>query len=577
MIYKNGGSVTFHFDGDDKRLKSKLTEITKTMAKVGVGMTAAITTPIAIVSKKATELAGNLEQSIGGAEAVFDDYFDKIVKKAQESSSKMGTSTNDYLTYANKIGSLMKGSGLETSQAFDLTTKAMERASDVASIMGIDVESAMEAITGAAKGNFTMMDNLGVAMNATNLQAYALSKGIKKSYTAMTQAEKVQLAYNMFLEQTSEYAGNYAKENDTLNGSITTLKAELENLMADLGKTFVPIMIKVVKKVQEAVNWWKQLDGRTKKIILTIAGVLAVVGPVLLVITKVISFIQILVPIITGIINAIKIMTIVIKALFTLLTANPIGIIITAIVGLIAGIILLYKKCEWFRNIVHQIGEVLKNIVSSIVDHVKKRFEIVKLAIQLFIALIKAFVNKVRNDFNTLKNIVTSVFSKVVSVIKSVPGKIASIPKQIVEKFKSAITNIKDVGKNIVKGLWQGAKDMKDYVVNRFKGLGKSILGGMKKALGIKSPSKEFAIIGRFSMLGYTEGLEQMQPELNKAINGMFNLSPNVTGTMNNRLSPNVNVSVVNNLETDPLGQVVSKIKTFSGGAKNDYNYGYGG
>ena len=78
-------------------------------------------------------------------------------------------------------------------------------------------------------------------------------------------------------------------------------------------------------------------------------------------------------------------------------------------------------------------------------------------------------------------------------------------------------------------------------------------------------------------MLGYTEGLEQMQPELNKAINGMFNLSPNVTGTMNNRLSPNVNVSVVNNLETDPLGQVVSKIKTFSGGAKNDYNYGYGG
>ena len=577
MIYKNGGSVTFHFDGDDKRLKSKLTEITKTVAKVGVGMTAAITTPIAIISKKATQLAGDLEQSIGGAEVVFDDYFDKIVKKAKESSAVMGTSTNQYLTYANKIGSLMKGSGLETAQAYDLTTKAMERASDVASIMGIDIESAMEAITGAAKGNFTMMDNLGVAMNATNLQAYALSKGIKKSYTNMTQAEKVQLAYNMFLEQTSEYAGNYAKENDTLNGSITTLKAELENLMADLGKTFVPIMVKVVKKVQEAVNWWKQLDGRTKKIILTIAGVLAVVGPVLLVITKVISFIQILVPIITGIINAIKIMTIVIKALFTLLTANPIGIIITAIVGLIAGIILLYKKCEWFRNIVQAIGEALKSIVSSVVDHFKKRFELVKLAIQLFVALIKAFVNKVRNDFNTLKNIVTSVFSKVVSVIKSVPGKIASIPKAIVNKFKEAITGVTDVGKNIVKGLWNGAKDMKDYVVNKFKGLGKSILGGMKKALGIKSPSKEFAIIGRFSMLGYTEGLEQMQPELNKAINGMFNLSPNVTGTMNNRLSPNVNVSVVNNLETDPLGQVVSKIKTFSGGAKNDYNYGYGG
>ena len=44
--------------------------------------------------------------------------------------------------------------------------------------MGIDMSSAMEAVTGAAKGNFTMMDNLGVAMNATNIQAYALAKGL---------------------------------------------------------------------------------------------------------------------------------------------------------------------------------------------------------------------------------------------------------------------------------------------------------------------------------------------------------------------------------------------------------------
>ena len=107
--------------------------------------------------------------------------------------------------------------------------------------------------------------------------------------------------------------------------------------------------------------------------------------------------------------------------------------------------------------------------------------------------------------------------------------------------------------------------------------MGKSIVKGLKSALGIHSPSKEFAIIGRFSMLGYQEGLEKMKPELDKAINGMFNLSPSMTGTMNNTMSPNVNVVNNVNVETDPLGQVVSKIKTFSGGAKNDYNYGYGG
>ena len=41
--------------------------------------------------------------------------------------------------------------------------------------------------------------------------------------------------------------------------------------------------------------------------------------------------------------------------------------------------------------------------------------------------------------------------------------------------------------------------------------------------------------------------------------------------------NPSVNVQVFNSVESDPLGQVVNQIKTFSNGSKNDYNYGYGG
>ncbi|MFR2155273.1 MAG: hypothetical protein ACLS48_12025 [[Eubacterium] siraeum] len=63
------------------------------------------------------------------------------------------------------------------AQSADMVTQSMQRASDVASIMGISVDSAMEAVAGMAKGNFTMMDNLGVAINDTNLQIYAQEKG----------------------------------------------------------------------------------------------------------------------------------------------------------------------------------------------------------------------------------------------------------------------------------------------------------------------------------------------------------------------------------------------------------------
>ena len=56
----------------------------------------------------------------------------------------------------------------------------------------------------------------------------------------------------------------------------------------------------------------------------------------------------------------------------------------------------------------------------------------------------------------------------------------------------------------------------------------------------------------------------------------MFDLSPSMTGSMNNVLSPIVNVYSNVTVEQDPLGQMVNNIKTFSGGSKNDYNYGAG-
>lgn len=96
------------------------------------------------------------------------------------------------------MGALFQGSGLQQQESLDLTAKAMQRAADVASVMGIDTSMALESIAGAAKGNFTMMDNLGVAMNATTLQAYALEKGINFEWNTASNAEKAQLAMQCF-------------------------------------------------------------------------------------------------------------------------------------------------------------------------------------------------------------------------------------------------------------------------------------------------------------------------------------------------------------------------------------------
>lgn len=240
-------------------ISNGLKKATSTLTKgLTIGLTA-VSTGITYVTKKALDFTGELEQNLGGSEAVWEEYAEKIQTAGKNAFGMLGLSTSEYLATANKMGSLFMGAGFETEEALDLTMEAMQRAADVASIMGIDVEWAMESIAGAAKGNFTMMDNLGVAINDTTLAQYALSKGITKSTQAMTTQEKVALAMELFLERTAYAAGNYARENDTLAGALGTAKAAFVNFLDGSGNVddFVAAAVKagrvVIKNLGEIV------------------------------------------------------------------------------------------------------------------------------------------------------------------------------------------------------------------------------------------------------------------------------------------------------------------------------------
>ena len=275
---------------------------------------AAGATAMAGLTMKALNAAGELEQNMGGSEAVFKEHATGMQETANTAFEKMGLSASDFLATANKMGALFQGSGIDIEKSADLSSQAMQRAADVASIMGIDIGAAMESIAGAAKGNFTMMDNLGVAMNDTALEAYAMAKGLTRAseasvdmkklanaqdsvakatltveaaterqrvaiekyganstqatqatialekaqigleaanrkvnevmagsqkekswYSTASQQEKITLAMEMFLEKTAYAAGNYAKENRTLAGSLTTAKAAMMNFLSGAG------------------------------------------------------------------------------------------------------------------------------------------------------------------------------------------------------------------------------------------------------------------------------------------------------------------------------------------------------
>lgn len=155
------GKVVINTDLDSNGFSSGLSKI-QDLAKSGfkavatsVGVAA---TAIAGLVAKSVSAAGELEQQIGGTEAVFGEFADTVQKKAAGAYNTLGLSANEYMATINKMGALMQGSGIDIETSMNLSSEAMQRAADIASIMGIDTTSAMEAVAGAAKGNFTMMD-----------------------------------------------------------------------------------------------------------------------------------------------------------------------------------------------------------------------------------------------------------------------------------------------------------------------------------------------------------------------------------------------------------------------------------
>lgn len=264
------------FDRKIRQINTQLNQIKKqsektsdsvmdTFRKLASGLSAL---GIGAMIKNAISLAGDLQQNIGGSESVFKNYADTIQRTAETAASSLGLSQSKYLATATKMGSLFQGSGFSVAQSANMVTQSMQRASDVASIMGISVDSAMEAVTGMAKGNFTMMDNLGVAINDTNLQIYAQEKGLGKLETTQ---QKVNAAMQMFLDKSDYAAGNYAKENDTYSGALTTFKAELEDFAAEAGTALLPLAQSVLPVLSSSLN-------ALKPVIMTVAEAVGGLG-----------------------------------------------------------------------------------------------------------------------------------------------------------------------------------------------------------------------------------------------------------------------------------------------------------
>lgn len=151
--------------------------------------------------------------------------------------------------------------------------------------------------------------------------------------------------------------------NDNAAGAMAMLSSAVNVLFTKLGELLIPIFTDVVKAVTEVVNWFTGLDEGTQQLILTILGVVAVVGPLLSGLGKVISVVSSVGKVISGL-----------GTVFSLLT-NPVGLVIAAIAGIVVAFIALWNKSESFRQFWIGLWEGIKNVISKVADFISGIFK----------------------------------------------------------------------------------------------------------------------------------------------------------------------------------------------------------
>lgn len=212
---------------------------------------------------------------------------------------------------------------------------------------------------------------------------------------------------------------------DGFGGSIEQLKSTVDVLMVSVGKLIAEFLLPIVKKLTEVLTWLNSLDDGTKRIIITIAAVVAAIGPLLIIIGTLLSSIgQIMVwaPAIAGAITTLKgtmlpALAASIKSLWALLMANPIVLVIAAVAALVAAFVHFWRTSEEFRSAVLRIFEEIKNFGRGVAEAVSGALtaagnfiqSIVQAATTWGSDLITNFINGILSRVNALWSTVSGI------------------------------------------------------------------------------------------------------------------------------------------------------------------------
>src|SRR5690606_18846278 len=272
---KNIKKATDIADSSTKKMQAQFDKLGDTFVKVGA-KASILSAGLVAVGTKAFLMAADIEDAVGATEQIFGDNANSVNAWASKLDSSFGIAKKEALEYSNLMGSMLINIGkLTKEEASKQSAKLIELAGDLTAMYGGTTQDAVRALTGALKGNNTMLDNYGMAVNEALIKQKALSMGLVAQGKEMSLAAKQTATLALIYEQSAAAQGQAAREANGASGTMRAFRTEITNLTTELGAVLLPIITPLINRLKDMAAGFRSLSPETQKMIVYIGGAAA--------------------------------------------------------------------------------------------------------------------------------------------------------------------------------------------------------------------------------------------------------------------------------------------------------------
>lgn len=538
---------------------------------VGFGATMAFA-----LGKQAVSAASNLQQSMGAVDDVFKSSAKQVHAYAQKAADAVGLSRNQYNEMATLIGTQLKNGGTAANQLADQANKVIKIGADLSAQFGGSTKDAVDALSAALKGERDPIEKYGISLTQNAIDAEAAALGYKKVNGQLTTQATQAATLSLIHKQSADSTGKFARETDTLAHKQQVLSAKWEDAKAKLGNMLLPIVTKVTGFIADHivpligklpgllaglgrviggifVGAWRLLVGVVK----TAASALQIAWEVIklvfqLGVTAVSAVMSGLATVVgwawegvkmvfSGAIAVVKFAwegflallrggAAVISGIFTGIATvaswvwTGIKTVISGAGAVIQGVWnglkvaagWLGSAFQGLLGVVKSIWNGIKTAIGAAAHQVKITFQTIIGSIGMVIGWFGKLLSKV---WNVMGQIISSIWNGIVKVVSWV----AQIPGKIVKAFGNAGKILLNVGKNIIKGLWDGIKSGFSMVKDGLKWL-------TSKLTSWKGPEDVDRVLlkgaGQAVIQGFVDGMASRYSTVRASLQGLTRAMP---------------------------------------------------